>query len=58
MEQANVYMHSSNSMKGKKINEVSSCVCKNVENNEMFAKDFIQHKYCGSMFTSLFLHSL
>ena len=53
MEQANVYMHSSNSMKGKKINEVSSCVCKNVD-----AKDFIQHKYCGSMFTSLFLHSL
>ena len=28
-------------------------VCRNVENSGMFAKDFIQHRYYGSMYTSL-----
>ena len=44
-------------MQWKKFDEVCCCVCKNVENSEMFAEDFFQHKYYGSVFTSLFLHS-
>ena len=35
-----------------------ACLCKNVEKIQMFAKDFIQHRYYGFMFTFLFLHSL
>ena len=29
---------------------------KNFKNIEIFAKDLIQHRYYGSMFTTLFLH--
>ena len=57
MQQVNVYMYSSNSSYLKKLNEVCCCICKNAENSETFAKDFIQYKDYGSMITSLFLHS-
>ena len=58
MQQENVCMDSSNSRQWKKFDNVCCYVHKNVENSEMFAEDFIQHRYYGSIFTSLFLRSL
>ena len=52
------YVYSSNSRQWKKVDEVCCCVSKNVENTKMFAKGFIQHRYCGFLFISLFLYSL
>ena len=50
-------MHSFSSMQRGQFYEIIYFVCENPENIEMFAKDFIQHEYYGSMFTALFLHS-
>ena len=58
MLQANEYMYSSNSKQWKKFNEVCCCVWKNFQNGEIFAKYLIQNRYYGSVFTSMFLHSL
>ena len=45
MQQTNVYMHSFNSRKWKKFDAVCCCIWKNVENSEMFAKNYIQNRY-------------
>ena len=42
----------------KNFDEGCCYVCKNVENTETFAKDFIEHRSYKSTFTFLFLHSL
>ena len=57
MQQAKVYMYSYNSWQWKKIDEVCGFVCKKLEICDIFAKEFIQHRYYGSIFTSLFLNS-
>ena len=45
MQQANKYISSSNSRHGRKFDENCCCICKNIENSEMFAKDFIPNRY-------------
>ena len=35
--------------------EVCCCVCRNIENNKMFVKESVQHRYYGSEFTFLFI---
>ena len=51
-------MYSSNSRQWKKLEEDCCCVCKTIENSEIFIIGFIQHRYYGSIFTSFLLHSL
>ena len=58
MQQANMYLYSSNSKQWKKFDEVYFCTCKNVKTANFFAKDFIQHRCYGFIFTFLLLHSL
>ena len=54
MQQANAKLHSSNSRQQKKLDELFCCVYQIFENGDMFAKDFIQHRYYRSMFTPLY----
>ena len=56
MQQANNYISSSNSRHGRTFDENCCCICKNTENSEMFAKDFIPNRYYVSfLFSAFFL---
>ena len=50
-------MYSSSSMQWEGFDEIMTCVWENLENIEMFSRNFVQHVYYGSLFTALFLHS-
>ena len=43
--ETNVCTYSSNSRQWKKFNEVCCCICKTVENSEMYVKSYFQHRY-------------
>ena len=43
--ETNVCTYSSNSSQWKKFNEVCCCICKTVENSEMYVKSYFQHRY-------------
>ena len=56
MPQENVYNY--NPRQRKLFDKVCYCVYKIVENEGLLAKYFIQDRYCETMFSPLFLHSL
>ena len=43
--ETNVSTYRSNSRQWKKFNEVCCCICKTVENSEMYVKSYFQHRY-------------